>query len=223
MAAVTFGDLKIITNTELPTSNQWFNIACGNNAVTLLFGENKTLRVNSMGVWTHSLLFWQGAHDAAFSLFMETLPEGHLVYQNKDITVLYLKNDIGYGCLRVSLKLQKSGYRELNNNMNNVMARRLDELFNLYNDTKNINQCLKFWTKLPLNLDLNGVSYDTISSRREIYTGFTEPLERDPVSATMQIESILNECFNKMRAQAVRFIFSEMYELARKLKLLDGY
>lgn len=221
MANTLFGDLTVVTNTPLPIEKQWFTIACGSNSVSLMFGDHKTLRINSIGVWSHSVLFWQGELDKDFSLLLESLPSGSVIYKNDKVLILYLKNSVAYGCLRVSLKLHKNNEPQICNNASNVMLSKLDGLYDLYSKRGNISACLNYWVNAPLNTDLEGSSYDTKLIREKIYTEFTSKVTQQEDNIPDEIERLMLRSLDIPRKDIIRQIIVDMYFMGNRLSKLD--
>lgn len=212
-----FDDLTVVTNTELPVNKQWFTVACSDNSVTLSFGESKTLRINSIGLWTHSVLFWQGELDADFKLLLETLPDSSIIYKNSKIIAIYLKNNVDYGCLRVSLRLHKNSEPVIRNLVHDKYLEKLDKLYEIYTDTMDVNACLNFWVGAPLNTDLTGSSYDTQLVRKKIYNEFTAPFLEDHQSVSAEMENKMGMALNVPRVIKIRYIIARMFGLAKNL------
>lgn len=217
MTNTVFGDLTVVTNAELDTTKQWFTVACSDNSVNLMFGDSKTLRINSVGVWSHSVLFWQGKLDDAFEAFVKSLPPGCVIYKNDYVLVLYLKNNYDYGCLRVSVRLHKNHDVIIRNLMSDKYLEKLDRLYDLYIDTMSVDQCLNSWVNKPLNTDLNGVSYDTKQILDLIYQSFTKEFLEDPDAFGGDMEHAMSSALNVPRVQKIRYIISRMFSRAVEL------
>lgn len=217
-----FGDLTLVTNTELPIHKQWFTVACSDNSVTMSFGESKTLRINSMGLWTHSVLFWQGELDADFKLLLDTLPDSSVIYKNSKIIAIYLKNNVDYGCLRVSLRLHKNAEPVIRNLVDDKYLEKLDTLYDIYTDKMDINACLNFWVGAPLNTDLKGSSYDTKLVRKKIYNDFTAPFLEDHLAVSAEMENKMGMALNVPRVDKIRYIIVRMFKLSKELQTLDN-
>lgn len=221
MFSQIFGDLKVSANTPIPDKEQWFSIACGSNSVSLLFNETKTLRIKSTGIWTHSVLFWRGKLTPEFTLFKDALEDSCVIYQSDDVVALYLKNNVDYGSFRVSCRLHKSGNVDIRNNIGNPMLKLLDDLHDLYRKDKDIHACIKRLLNVPLNTDLEGVSYDTKMIRRRLYDEFTKPFIDDPVTQSLIYESEMEKALNLKRREYIRSIMVMMFTTARRLHEID--
>jgi hypothetical protein len=217
----TFGDLKVMASTPITDKEQWFAIACGSNSVNLLFGDTKTLRIKSTGVWTHSVLFWRGKLTPEFTLFKEALEDNCVIYQSEDVVVLYLKNNVDYGSFRVSCRLHKSGNIEVRSNIGNPMLNTLDDIHNLYKANKGIHVCINRLLDIPLNTDLEGSSYTTKEIRQRLYKEFTKPFIDDPATQSLIYETQMEKALNIKRRQYIRSIMVMMFTAARRLSEID--
>lgn len=222
MFNVKLGDLTIVTNTPLPVDQQWFSVACSDNAVTLMFGDNKTLRINSVGLWTHSVLFWQGELDISFKLLVDSLPAGNVIYKNDDVIALYLRNNHDYGCLQLSVRLHKNNEMIIRNLQEDVYLGKLDALFALYSKDHNVDACLNFWVNKPLNINLDGDSYTSQLIRKDIFNEFTKEFIEDPESTSSDIENKMAAALKVGRVDKIRYIIARMFKRARELNDLYG-
>lgn len=221
MFSQMFGDLKVMASTPINSKDQWFAIACGSNSVSLLYGETKTLRIKSTGVWTHSVLFWRGPLTTEFTLFKDALEDNCVIYQSKEIVAIYLKNNVDYGSFRVSCRLHKSGNVEVRSNIGNPMLKTLDDIHDLYKWDKGIHVCINRLLNIPLNTDLEGSSYDTQQIRLRLYNEFTKPFIEDPVTQSLIYEKEMEKALNIKRRQYIRSIMVMMFTTALRLKKLD--
>lgn len=217
MANTTFGDLTVVTNTALPSDQQWFTVACSGNAVNLMFGEHKTLRISSIGVWTHSVLFWRGELNKAFQLLIDAIPSNTVIYRNAEVLVLYLKNNFDYGCLQVSVRLHKNHEMTIRNLTPDPLLKKLDELYDVYVMHQDVNACLNHWVSAPLNTDLMGSSFDTKQIRERIHTTFTKEFIEDPEGAGAEIEHAMSHALNVPRVYKIKYIIARMFKYACEL------
>lgn len=216
-----FGDLTVVTNTELPVHQQWFTVACSDNSVSMSFGEAKTMRINSMGLWTHSVLFWQGPLTTDFKLLVDALPEGTTIYKNDKIMAIYLKNNVDYGCLQVSIRLHKNTEMVVRNLVPDEYLKKLDGLYELYIDKMDVNSCLNYWVGEALNTDLSGESYTTKKIRASIYHEFTSAFIEDIDGASAEMENKMSLALNVPRIEKIRYIIARMFRRAKEIHKLD--
>lgn len=221
MKSYMFDDLKILTHTELDPSVQWNAIACSGNGVNLAFADTKILHIKGTGIWTHSIVVWQGIYTDEFALFKGALSTNAVVYKNKEAVVLYLRNNKNYGCLQVSCRLHKSGNIVFQNNIGNPTLKLLDELYVMYMCGKSINACMNQLMGNAHSLDLTGVSYDATSLRRRVYTFFTKPFLDDPGEACKFYEEQMALALDVRRKTVIRRIFVVLFEYALSLRELD--
>lgn len=222
MKTYTFGDLKVLTNTDIDTNSQWNSIACNSRGVNLSFSDTKFLHIKGTGVWTHSVVIWAGEYTPLFREFKKALSTNSIIYKNKEVVALYLSNNKHYGSLQVSCKLHKSGEVILKNNLGNHTLKMLDELYEMYIDNRTINECMNQLMSFPHSIDLMGCSHDTIMMRRLIYDTFTEPFTLGPDTACKEYEDEMALALNVKRKLRIRQIFVELYAYAVSLAKLDS-
>lgn len=207
-----FGDLTVYTGKALPLNNRCFTIPCHVDGVTLDFGELKSLRIRGKGKWTHCVLFWQGALTEPILKVIDSLPEGHVIYQNRAVTLIHLKNDSYYGCLEFSLYLDKGGEIDVRNNISNTELMKLDTIYEIYNGTGDLNKCLNLWVDAPIKTDLKGTSGDTQRILDKIYEEFTRPLLDNPDKVSDDLEKLMAMAHPVSRIVTIREIIVKMFQ-----------